>query len=416
MYNAETVEVLAKHYSLVAIEKWYTPCGAQGPIQSGPECDVESKFATTFGQIKAINPNVTTIMYFNTMFNFNMFNFAGRMAELEAAGTRALLRDKHGELVLLCNDGNVFCNVTTFDLTQPVVLKLWLEHLVNATVSGHVDGVFADHATHDLLPLSAPQLCNGAFSKRRCYDFDPDFAARFNANHQWLVNKTQDILAPLGGPAINGPYASYRFDACHFDTIRRHVQAGRNGSGPYVLEPTWNGGCNPDDSCLAAFLLAATEYTYLGCFDDIVEFPKYPNLARPLGPPLSDAVLGPDNVWTRTFTFGATARWYPNLNRGTMQWSRADPVPPLPPSAVIAGDCGRPMTRTTFKGDMVAPPTTATTPQQCCDACRAVPGRTCTAWVWFSVTSNCTLHGENAVSQNTYPEAPAMSVALRRRG
>ena len=42
--------------------QWYTPCGAKGPIQSGSECDVEAAMFETFGQIKALNPNVTTIL------------------------------------------------------------------------------------------------------------------------------------------------------------------------------------------------------------------------------------------------------------------------------------------------------------------------------------------------------------------
>lgn len=61
----------------VTIEKWYTACGSKHPIQNGPWCDVESKFYEAFGKIKAINPNVTTIMYLNSMFNFAMYNLAG---------------------------------------------------------------------------------------------------------------------------------------------------------------------------------------------------------------------------------------------------------------------------------------------------------------------------------------------------
>ena len=78
----------------------------------------------TFNQLKALNPNITTIMYLNSMFDFTMYQLAGKVNALEAAGTRVLLRDKHDELVILCNDGNYYCNVTNFDWTQQVHVKM----------------------------------------------------------------------------------------------------------------------------------------------------------------------------------------------------------------------------------------------------------------------------------------------------
>ena len=64
-----------------------------------------------FNKIKTKNPNVTTIMYLNSMFNFAMYNLAGLVNTAEAAGNKMLLRDANNELVILCNDGNYYCNV-----------------------------------------------------------------------------------------------------------------------------------------------------------------------------------------------------------------------------------------------------------------------------------------------------------------
>jgi len=47
------------------------------------------------------------------MFNFDFYALAGRMDALEAAGKPAYLRDRHGSKVILCNDGNVYCNITS---------------------------------------------------------------------------------------------------------------------------------------------------------------------------------------------------------------------------------------------------------------------------------------------------------------
>lgn len=77
------------------------------------------------------------------MFDFAAYNIHGEMMALEAAGKPAFLRDDKGDIVILCNDGNFYCNITTFDHTKPYVRKLWLDTLMNATKFGAVSGVVA---------------------------------------------------------------------------------------------------------------------------------------------------------------------------------------------------------------------------------------------------------------------------------
>jgi hypothetical protein len=67
MYTAEAVRNLSR-YSMVTIEKWYTPCGAQNP-QAGPSCDVEAKMYETFNELRSLKPNITLIMYLNRYSN-----------------------------------------------------------------------------------------------------------------------------------------------------------------------------------------------------------------------------------------------------------------------------------------------------------------------------------------------------------
>jgi hypothetical protein len=88
---------------------------------------------------------------------------AGKAQDLENKGTRVLLRDEHDELVIMCNDGDYYCNVTNFDWTQQAALDLWLEEVHNASTVGGVDGIFADHAGHNIdRNGGAPQICNGS--------------------------------------------------------------------------------------------------------------------------------------------------------------------------------------------------------------------------------------------------------------
>lgn len=340
VYTQDEAELLASRYQMIAIEKWYTPCAASG--LSGPECNVEAKMATTFKAIKAANSSVTTMFYLNSMFNFAFYNLNGLILEREAQGLRSLLRDRDGTLVSLCNDGNVYCNITNFDLSVPEVRDLWLEAVLNMTRDGGVDGVFADHgyeqgiqpSRHDLMPPEDPQVCNGEDDQRTCYHFDPEFAPAFNAGHEFILNNTQDVIAKLtGGPVIDGPYAMWNGNACNLRNMQQHVERGQNGTGPFVLQFNrgLNGltGCNPDETCLAAFLIAAEKYSYMACFHsqetEDTPLPEFlPEFSKPLGEPVGPAIEDPRSVFTRRFRShaGETVVTY-NLRTksGTIQWA-----------------------------------------------------------------------------------------------
>ena len=162
-FTADDLAVLSE-YHMVTIEKWYTPCASQHPAQGGPACAVEDAMFAAFLRLKALAPLHTNIMYLNSMFDFAFYRLNGIVLAREAAGEQLLLRDAHGALVVLCNDGNFYCNVTTFDWTRPAMRDLWLEAVANATAAGGVDGIFADHLNNAISPGAGgvpPQLCNG---------------------------------------------------------------------------------------------------------------------------------------------------------------------------------------------------------------------------------------------------------------
>lgn len=63
------------------------------------------------------------------MFDFSMYHLAGLVQEKEAAGIRILLRDKHDKLVILCNDGNYYCNAclrnfSSFRILLPRIVQV----------------------------------------------------------------------------------------------------------------------------------------------------------------------------------------------------------------------------------------------------------------------------------------------------
>jgi hypothetical protein len=352
----------------------------------------------TFNAIKKKNPNVTTIMYLNSMFDFSMYNIAGLANELEAKGTRILLRDKHDKIVYLCNDGNYYCNVTNFDWSKQAAKDLWMQEVANATSVGGVDGIFADHASSMLKPADKPKLCNGAGSKRTCWEFTPEHAAAFNKGHKWLVNHTQDILAKLGGPVVDGPYSRWGINPCDPIKLNQTVQNGKRGTGPYVLEVS-RGACTPTESCLASFLLVAQEFSYLTCFSDEPTLHQIANLTKPLGAPLGDAIeiVPGTGQWTRRFTHGAIVRYDTIRMSGTVQWP-GDPVPPTPlpptpppPPSPPPAYCGVPLKDTGMSESEISSKPTSSA-GECCALCKATKG--CVVWAWHAEIKGklCHLH------------------------
>jgi len=394
MFNDGAIAALA-NFSIVTLEKWYTPCGAQGPAQSGPSCDVEDKMFDTFRRLKALNPRHTTMMYLNSMFNFAFYRLNGLVLAREAAGERLLLRDERGALVTLCNDGNVYCNVTTFDHTSAAMRALWQEAVANATSAGGVDGIFADHGDVAMGPQgggTTPQLCNGKGAERRCWNFTDAFAAAFNEGHFWLVNSTQDVVArlPGRGPVVDGPWATWFAPACNFSALRPMVERGVDGTGPFVIEAhTGARSCSPDESCLAHFLAAAEGFTYLSCFAD-APAPPQPEFARPLGPPTGPPAEA-GGVVRRSFRGPAgLTNVTVDLRTGVgrVQWAGAPPPPPPPPAA-----CGAlPPNTAVAQHDVAVHPNVADA-AACCGLCAA--NEACALWCFHGemASRECHLHG-----------------------
>ena len=76
LFTAEAIAALSA-YSMVTLEKWYTPCASQGPAQGNASCAVEDKMFAVFRALKALDARHTTIIYLNSMFNFAFYRLAG---------------------------------------------------------------------------------------------------------------------------------------------------------------------------------------------------------------------------------------------------------------------------------------------------------------------------------------------------
>ena len=445
-FNDSELERLAK-YQIVALEKWYGPCGAKGGYgvpQSGPSCAEGQKSEVVFAKLKETNPNLTAVLYWNTMFNFAFYEVNQRMLDLEARGQRAFLRDERGEVVMLCNDGNAYCNVTTFDWTSPAVRELWIDSVINASHHG-VDGLYADHSAQEHIQIGSHakgqhgiQLCNGGRKAgpwgpstqkgHTCWNFNQSFADEFNSWHAWGTEFIQDVLSKTtGGPVFCGPLAKMGgTDACSFRAVRN---ARINKPPGFVIEAkpsslAGNSSCAPSESCLAAYLAAAEPGVYLHCQYnegrpdqekgpfDLLGQTTFPEMDWYLGPPNGSAVeTAPgSNVWRRFFGGNAThaatvVEWADDeRQRGQISWSGQPPKPPLPPAPptpppspgpVVPAVCGHLQVNTGIGPPDLGNATVVSSAAQCCESCRAMAG--CDAWAWHTEQQNmCHFHPADA--------------------
>jgi hypothetical protein len=382
---------------MVTLEKWYTPCGSQGPTQAGPECDVEAAMFKTFSQLRQLSPQMTLVMYWNSMFDFSFYAQHQKMLDLEAKGEHAFLRDVDGNVASLCNDGNVYCNITTFDHTQAAVRQLWIDQVRNATVNGSVDGIFADHAYNNPKPLqgdpSIAQLCNGRGEGRKCFNFTSEFGARFVAAHTEMLNYTQDMLSKTTkGPVICGPLSRWNLPTTFAELLPVARKGVEDPTAPFVLEASKN-GCDVagDEALLAGFLCAMEKYTYLSCFHS--EPGKwYAAYDKPLGVPSGAAVQTSPGVYTRKFenAKGVTVATYNRKTKeGSVRWAGEPPPAPTPAPAAY---CTKPMHAGMANHDIGAAKVVASY-AACCERCHAAAAEGCVAFAFHHESGNvCHIH------------------------
>ena len=85
---------------------------------------------------------------------------------------------------------------------------------------------------------------------------------------------------------------------------------------------------------IAAFLIGAGEYCYLGCGhwyaedDDTEPLTWHPEYDKPLGAPKGLAQYK-DGVWTRSFAFGTMVSFDTKTNKGTVKWAQTRSIDKL---------------------------------------------------------------------------------------
>eukprot|EP00730_Choanoeca_flexa_P011688 TRINITY_DN27588_c0_g1_i1.p1 TRINITY_DN27588_c0_g1~~TRINITY_DN27588_c0_g1_i1.p1 ORF type:complete len:352 (+),score=63.87 TRINITY_DN27588_c0_g1_i1:51-1106(+) len=308
-FSDEAIQLLAK-YPMVTIEKFQGTCWQD---KGTPDCHQEEIIINELKRIKAINSNVSTIAYFNSVLDFPFYSMHQVMLE-------------HEQYMLHYANGSVFKQHgdhfygDAFDWTEPGMVDLFLHTCINATQTGYADGCFADR--------SVSTIAHGAVASHGDWD----------AAHLAGLQKLSAAIAP--GPLVaNHAYNETGLSAAMIETCTPNAAGFAEYQATVASSKIAQCHCGGDtglkcteedakfNSTVAMFLIGAQPNAYFGCgawlysgnniTQDVLWMDMYD---RPLGAPESDAVKSGD-VYTRKFASGTWAEWNIATGHGQVHWA-----------------------------------------------------------------------------------------------
>jgi hypothetical protein len=288
-------------------------------------CCEEDLMITQARQIKALNPKAHIVAYFNSIIAYPWY----RAARKFASNSSWWLRNSTGGLL-----NNIRENPTetwrAWNFADEAVGELWIEMCLNVTKSGVIDGCFMDGCANENQRLIVPGPLTTATE------------AAYRENKPKWMAKLQKLVPGIlicgsGGGWVNGDDGKPAVAATQVQNWGTHSQNWTGVWMPMLFAAVKAGvifeahapcgSSDPDDpfeqSKLAAFLIAAGEGSYYLCGGwGSSSVPWYSLYDLPLGKPLSDAKLGADGVWRRSFAAGTNVTMDTKTNNGTITWAK----------------------------------------------------------------------------------------------
>jgi hypothetical protein len=413
--NKGAIELLAR-FSVVTIEKFQGECANSG--SPGPQCQQEAAITDVLQRVRMINPDVTTLFYYNSVINFKQYAWDG-----DGFPQAQLLRNSSGDLITVEHNGPV----SVFDFGQAAARAEFIAECANATNSGWVDGCFVDRVMDGspcCIDAVGTAATSGAGGWKCAEPSSPLTAAQclaYDQGHMDVVSNLTAAIAP--GPIIANHAFTTATDLYPDLNITGSMTESLPADESGISMLQWHaerglaieahvGDCEPPGpgrtTVLAHFLIGAGRLAYFGCgawssSSDSWDDRWFEEFSRPLGPPVADAVK--DNstgVWTRSFdgVHGRTNVSWSASTGGSIQWA-GFPAPPPPPPPQPTRQCPSIETNCAVDGKSGGPVGFSVAAwQHCCDICNKHAGSAradpCTAYRWTSVSRDgCTLYTGN---------------------
>lgn len=326
-WSEDTIAQLSK-YSAVTLEKQagaadfpfgkhMTTC-QQGYDLSGCGCCEEEEMVKNFKLLRAKHPKVHTMAYVNSIIAYPWYNASHINAENKEYPLRLVDGSfAHNINVNLAREETWFA----WDFGRQEVRHLFKEQCAGMTRSGVVDGCYIDGCQNVPGPLA-----------------DEVHDAYVAGKQQALEELQQEVpgmlLCGSGGDVRDGMFGTSiqnwnkhtdQLSTREIPLLMKAVSKGAmfEAKGKMVCTSGIDGDpYNADlQTELAAFLVAAGEYSYYRCGGwGHTDASWYPVYDKKLGKPLANATLGADGVWRRSFAAGTEVAFDTNTNVGTIVW------------------------------------------------------------------------------------------------
>lgn len=331
-FDAAIAQALAR-FPIVTVEK------GQSVDQDGW---AEDKIVAALKQIRDINPNVHTVMYLNSVLNWDQY----KLSQLISSDPKYQLFNASNLPVRQAGD-HTFKQppdgMLIYGFDQEPARQAWSDTCMTAVATGYVNSCFSDRSTED------------SFHRNT---LSPDTAARYAAGHQMVQQDLQKALdakrqggfvvanngvVPGARAAMIEPFAATNssiemvFEYQRIGFANNTAQPGTQYDQRFLLEV--HAGYKADGSdnhckdgvtnSLSAFLIAAGPNTYYGCSSGWIVSNTdrqwvhwWPEYSKPLGPPKADATYdGASRTWRREFGQGTVVTFNTTDNTGTISWS-----------------------------------------------------------------------------------------------
>ena len=424
----ENINMLAK-MRLVMIEKWEGPCWQ--PCLANPaspacqaSCGVENHILDTHARIKAINPQVASVLYWNTLLAFPFYTAVGKFA---AANALAIDSTTKRPMQIRCDGPHgKYLTPFVYGYDTEAGVQLYIDTVKNlSTVAGGViDGFFGDK-----WDFGATQTAEGQWQICNHGDCGNLTAAQAAA---WTAGKRK-ALAAVTAYVGDGPYASNGVFG-NFEGVGANFK-GHAGNDAFLKD-----GDPRDTVARVNFVLSNHTYHFMPCAGDqkwevdpnarssLVSQCSHKQLVRfllavepgcllgtngwsplydlPLGDPLAPAAYTPANgtspaTLNRSFASGTSVVFTYDAagtgGTGVISWAGGGPPTPAPAHKITCGvSTSSELQDTSYKGANLGT-TVATTVSACCAKCDATP--TCAAWAFHNTTQQCHVHGHAAVKE-----------------
>jgi hypothetical protein len=181
-FSDQAIASIAR-FPLVTLEKWHGACagarlnrsnrGDHCPSTSRDHypCCEEQRIISDLGRVKALNPNATTVIYFNMVLDFPQYRLHREMVAHPhwglalPNGSRCLMDGDSGPAVPRPAAHGSYGAMQIFDFGNPEVVALFVSACVEPVKAGLADGCFFDRAISCLPTQSCALVCTPASPK-----------------------------------------------------------------------------------------------------------------------------------------------------------------------------------------------------------------------------------------------------------